>query len=208
MPIRRTKTGPRKKIVKRRRKPRPRPVEEDLSLVDQNRDPQSGKFTTGNKAAFKNINWRTVNGLIGIGATMEEIGHVIGISAETLRVRCLAEHDEPFLEYYKKHNSGFKIRLRRLQIHSAEGEKGVRKMVRKDQDGNVTTWEEEYYLRLPSVPVQIWLGKNYLGQSDKMETRQIEDLVPEEEVVWRVTRRRDIKPGPSSDMEDAILEEE
>ena len=202
MRAKRTKSGFRKRVVKRTKKRKEKREQKERNEL--------GQFKEGNKAAFKPINWKTVNGLIGIGATMEEIGHVLEVSPETIRVRCLEEQKEPFLDYYKKHNSGFKLRLRRLQIHSAEGEKSVREVVKKNADGTIVKWEEEYYLRLPSIPIQIWLGKNFLGQADKMESRLVEDLIPEEEVVWRVTRRRDIEPEPSSstNIEDAIHEEE
>lgn len=80
--------------------------------------------------------------LCSIQCTEEEIAGWFGCSEETIRRFCKREYKEQFCEVYKKLSSKGKISLRRTQFRIAES-------------GN------------PAMA--IWLGKQYLGQTDKQD---------------------------------------
>jgi len=86
------------------------------------------------------IDWHIVNSLCEIWCTGEEVASVLGISYDTLNRGCKREFGVGFAEYYKKGSLAGNTSLRRLQWEIAEA---------------------------GSVPMQIWLGKQYLGQKDK-----------------------------------------
>lgn len=88
------------------------------------------------------IDLKLVKKLCEIQCTGEEIAGVLGVSYDTLVRRIKESEQGGFAEYYKKNSQVGKASLRRLQWGSAT--KG-------------------------SVPMQIWLGKQYLGQKDKIE---------------------------------------
>jgi AraC-like DNA-binding protein len=103
-----------------------------------------------------NIDWSTVEKLCLIQCTGEEIASVLGCSYDTLERRCKEEYEESFAEYIKRESSGGKASLRRAQWKKAI------------DDGNAT--------------MQIWLGKQYLGQRDKQEeviTHKVEEISEE-----------------------------
>lgn len=80
--------------------------------------------------------------LCRIQATAEECASVLGISKDTLERRLKAEHDCTFTEFYNRYSAPGKCSLRRLQWKLARA-------------GNPT--------------MLIWLGKQWLGQTDKVE---------------------------------------
>lgn len=89
------------------------------------------------------IDWNQVGILAGLHATQEEIAGYIGISRQGLSSRYEMEHDgEPIGEFIASKRDAGKAKLRILQLESA---------------------------KQGSVQMQIFLGKNWLGQSDKME---------------------------------------
>ena len=98
----------------------------------------------------KQIDWQLVESLCEIQCTGEEIAAVLGVHYNTLDSACKREFEQGFCEYYKKASFGGKSSLRRMQWKSAE-------------KGNVS--------------MQIWLGKQYLGQSDHNES-EIKDIPP------------------------------
>jgi hypothetical protein len=77
-----------------------------------------------------------------INCTQAEIADVLQVSVDTLERRVLEDFGVNFAEYYKRFQGQGKMSLRRLQWNNAK-------------KGNVT--------------MQIFLGKQYLGQSDKVE---------------------------------------
>lgn len=79
--------------------------------------------------------------LCNLWCTLTEISEFFDVSEDTLESWCKDTYKETFSEVYKKKNSKGKIALRRWQMKSAE-------------KGNVT--------------MQIWLGKQYLGQKEKL----------------------------------------
>lgn len=78
--------------------------------------------------------------LCGMWCTLVEISEFFGVSEDTLESWCKDTYNETFSEVYKKKSSKGNMSLRRWQLKSAE-------------KGNVT--------------MQIWLGKQHLGQKEK-----------------------------------------
>lgn len=101
------------------------------------------------------IDWRMVDKYLQFQSTNEEIAAWIGCHHDTLCNRCKAEHGVTFSEYSKQKREGGKISLRRAQ------------------------WQ----MAMKSPAMAIFLGKNYLGQSDKNEVKQEVKEVPAFEVV-------------------------
>ena len=89
------------------------------------------------------IDWEMVNGMCEIQCTGEEIAGVLGIHYDTLANACKREKDCTFSEYFGQKRSEGKKSLRRKQFDTA-------------MSGNPT--------------MLVWLGKNWLGQTDKLET--------------------------------------
>lgn len=84
----------------------------------------------------------TFEKLCGMWCTLVEIADFFGISEDTVESWCKDTYNMTFSEVYKKRSSQGNISLRRWQLKSAE-------------KGNVT--------------MQIWLGKQHLGQKEKVE---------------------------------------
>lgn len=89
------------------------------------------------------VNWEDVDKLCAIQCTEEEIAQFLRISVDTLALRCQEDHGMNFPEYFAQKRGVGKVSLRRSQWKLA-------------QEGNPT--------------MNIWLGKQYLGQSDKQST--------------------------------------
>lgn len=88
------------------------------------------------------IDWEQVDKLAGIMCTAEEIAEVLKVGYNTLERRCKTDHKMNIGDYLTiKRNAG-KASLRRAQFKRAI-------------DGNTA--------------MLIWLGKQYLGQTDKMQ---------------------------------------
>jgi len=90
------------------------------------------------------IDKKTFEGLCFIQATKDEICSVFNVDEKTLTRWCKDTYKRSFSDVLKEKSAGGKISLRRAQWQSA-------------QKGNVV--------------MQIWLGKNWLGQTDKIENK-------------------------------------
>jgi len=99
------------------------------------------------------IDWVKVEKLCLIQCTGEEIAAIIGVDYDTLSAAIKREYEQDFSDYYKKHSAGGKASLRRMQFKTAEG-------------GNPT--------------MQIWLGKQYLGQTDRHDV-SVGEFSPDDE---------------------------
>lgn len=86
--------------------------------------------------------WDSVDYMCMIHCTGEEIAGVLGMDYDTLNRNCKEQKGMFISEYIKQHQNGGKMSLRRAQWKAAEG-------------GNVT--------------MQIWLGKQWLGQKESQE---------------------------------------
>ena len=93
----------------------------------------------------KEIDREQFETLCEIQCTQSEICSVLKVTDKTLTRWCNETYDKSFSEIYKSLSEGGKSSLRRWQF-------------KKAQDG--------------SVPMLIWLGKQYLGQRDKTEVTE------------------------------------
>lgn len=90
------------------------------------------------------IDWDLVDSLLGIQCTQAEICQVIGISNDTLARRCKSDKNLTYAEYSDQKGANGRTSLRRKQYEVAMS--GDRVML-------------------------IWLGKQWLGQSEKIENK-------------------------------------
>lgn len=95
--------------------------------------------------ARKVIDWDMVDNLCAIHCTGEEIAAVLMVDYDTLNTACKREKRKLFSDYSAEKRQGGKASLRRRQW--AQADEG-------------------------SVAMQIWLGKQWLGQSDTPSTDQ------------------------------------
>lgn len=109
--------------------------------------------------------------LCNMQCTLEEIAGFFRCSPDTIENWCKKTYEMTFSETYKKYSAGGKISLRRNQFRLAE----------------------------KNASMAIWLGKQYLGQTDKIELGntsedekglKIEMVVPEEEDIRRLEKIR------------------
>jgi len=103
--------------------------------------------TKRGKPPLKIIDWEKVDSMCKIQCTGEEIASVLDIDYDTLATACKREKKVPFSDYIGQKKLGGKASLRRNQWKLA-------------QDGNAT--------------MLVWLGKNYLDQTDKREITEKE----------------------------------
>jgi len=110
---------------------------------------------------MKTIDFKELDKLLAIGCIGEECAGFFEINYDTLNAICKREKGVGFSDYNKKGNSRFKISLRREQYRSVTGIKNI----------------EGKYIIKPSVIMQIWLGKQYLGQRDNAIEHDNNNLV-------------------------------
>ena len=89
------------------------------------------------------IDWKLVDQLCHIQCTQDEILSFVDVDQKTLYAACKREHLIEFSSYFTKKAAGGKASLRRSQWKNA------------CENDNPT--------------IQIWLGKQYLKQTDKIE---------------------------------------
>lgn len=87
------------------------------------------------------VDWKKVDKLLAILCTGEEIAGVMGFSYDTLERRCKEDKEIAFADYSKAKRMNGKSSLRRKQ----------------------------WLMAGDSPAMAIFLGKNYLGQSDKLQ---------------------------------------
>ena len=114
---------------------------------------------------FTDKEWEAIDQMCQIQCTGEEIASVMGVSYDTLERRIREKHGVKFAEYIAQKAEGGKASLRRMQWKTA-------------QNGNVV--------------MQIFLGKNYLKQSDKIEQKTEHTINPEDKVKSLVDGLEDI----------------
>ena len=104
----------------------------------------------GGRPVFK-VDWKMVAGLLKIQCTGEEIAAAIGCSYDTIERACKREQKISFADYSAQNRGSGRASLRRVQWKSAES-------------GNPT--------------MLIWLGKNWLDQTDKAEIKAEHSILP------------------------------
>lgn len=88
------------------------------------------------------IDWETVSKLCGLHCTGEEIAGFLEVSYDTLERACKRENKLSFAEYYGQ----------------------------KSAQGNISLRRKQHEVAMAGNPrMLIWLGKQYLGQTDKQE---------------------------------------
>jgi len=91
----------------------------------------------------KSIDYAKLSKMCAIHCTGEECSSILDMDYDTLNRNLIADGHGGFADYFKKHSATGKMSLRRKQFTKAVDE--------------------------GSVPMLIWLGKQYLGQKDKEE---------------------------------------
>ena len=94
----------------------------------------------------KEFDWSKLDAILQYGATMADASDIMGVHHDTLIKRIRAKHKCSFTEYKEQKMAVIRTRLRAKQFEVA-------------MQGNVS--------------MLIWLGKNMLGQTDKVENEQI-----------------------------------
>ena len=118
------------------------------------------------------IDEKQFNALCKIQCTIVEIAAVLNVDQKSIRAWCRREFGKSFSDLYKERRAVGAVSLRRAQWKTAV------------EDGNPT--------------MQIWLGRNYLNQSENgIMNQEDEDHVPTE-IVFQVYDAS-IKPDASND---------
>jgi hypothetical protein len=117
------------------------------------------------------LDWELIDKLSALMCSEKEIAYACNCSTQTLRNRCVAEKGCKIGEYIREHMQQGLISLRRLQWASAQGQEGVPFTDKNgapifDKNGRIQ-WRMPPMA--PQYQMQIFLGKNYLGQSDRQE---------------------------------------
>jgi hypothetical protein len=98
------------------------------------------------------INWEIVNQLLECGATQRECASQLGITAPTLAIRCEEDHGLMWQDYSRMWSDKGCNSLRMTQHQKAIDEKDTKML--------------------------IWLGKQRLGQTDKIEQDNSQVTLP------------------------------
>jgi AraC-like DNA-binding protein len=109
------------------------------------------------------IDWRVVDRLCACACTRREIAAVLGIHEDTLSARIEEEFGLNFSAYFEQKSAPARVSLRHRQFQAAMA-------------GNVA--------------MLIWLGKQWLGQTEKVE--QVNASDPLAELVIEFRKRSDI----------------
>ena len=94
------------------------------------------------------------------GGTLEEIADYFECDADTINAWCKRTYKQTFSEVLKKHGAFLNLSLRRAQLRSALGSD---EKIEYLPDGTKIVTKGQ----TPSIPMQIWLGKQRLGQTDQ-----------------------------------------
>jgi DNA-binding CsgD family transcriptional regulator len=108
-----------------------------------------------------NLTEEQIENLAAFGCTDEEIAVLAGLSERTVQ--------RSFDTLLKKGRAGLRLNLRSAQVKKALGVY----VPDYDKQGN----RVDLYLSPPDNTMLIWLGKQYLGQSDKAETKDTSDPI-------------------------------
>lgn len=117
-----------------------------------------------------NIDWEIAKRLCEIHCTQAEIASVLKVSIDTLERAAIRKFNHPLSDFMQLHSETGKASLRRMQWESCIG---VPPKLARDDKGNIIIDRKGKPTVIPGIPpsptMQIWLGKQYLGQVDKQE---------------------------------------
>jgi hypothetical protein len=148
---------------------------------------EDGRRFGSKPSIYQDLDGDQIKKMCSIGCTKAEIASIMGVSVDTIDKYIKEFFNMGFSEFYKTYADGFKMSLRRMQYKSAMGE-----------------YDEEIgkYTLTPSVPMQIWLGKQYLDQKDKHEN-VIEDKTNIPQFEWAdaedVTEQKQLEDGQETE---------
>jgi AraC-like DNA-binding protein len=91
----------------------------------------------------KELDWKVLDAILQYGAKLIDCAEILGLSDDTVQRKIKAEYGCTFSEYRDSKMSRTRVKLMQKQIEVA-------------LSGN--------------VPMLIWTGKQYLGQTDKAES--------------------------------------
>jgi len=142
-------------------------MSEQAEEIGNGRDAR-GRFVNGNKAAVNNgrpkkeIDYDLVAKLAQIQCTVAEMAVFLELSESKLKA------DNRFMAIHKKGIEEGKKSLRRLQWEKAQG---VDAVLARDDEGKLLFNDKGKAILLrpgspPDTAMQIWLGKQYLGQKE------------------------------------------
>jgi len=94
------------------------------------------------------------------GATQTEISDYFDCDVNTINAWCKRTYKQTFSEVYKKHTAFLNLSLRGAQIRMAIG---VEERTEYLKDGTKIVYKGQ----APNAMMQVWLGKQRLGQSDQ-----------------------------------------
>ena len=97
----------------------------------------------------KDFNWELIDGVLQFGANLIDCSELLKVSDDTIQRRIKKEFNCTFTEYRHKKMSKMRMKLLQKQYEVA-------------MSGNVA--------------LLIWLGKQHLGQTDKIEQSQHQDI--------------------------------
>ena len=135
---------------------RPKPYSRKVKAEDKRRKPQPHKYAffaeeipviapTGVQGPRKSpMDWEAIATMVEHHSTQKEIAGVLRCDPSTLKRRVLEDLGYTWAEFVEEHASQGKMNLRKAQFHKAIVENDTR--------------------------MQMWLGKNILDQTDKMQT--------------------------------------
>ena len=118
-----------------------------------------------------NLDWDLIGSLAAIQCTEDEIAFVLKCHVNTLRNHCTRTQGCILGDFLEKHRGSGRASLRRKQFEGALGREG--KLLTNDK-GQLILDEKgrpqwEIIPLAPNPTMLIWLGKQYLAQSDKQE---------------------------------------
>lgn len=99
---------------------------------------------------FSDDDWSKAQQMAAIQCTGEEIAAILNVNYDTLLARIKDLGWSSFSDWYKKHSAGGKMSLRRRQFKTSE----------------------------TNPTMQIWLGKQYLGQKDRNDYEVTAKVTP------------------------------
>ena len=113
-----------------------------------------------------NIDIKQFEALCAIQCTQEEICSVLGCNTDTLNSWCKSRYKVNFSEIFKEKRLGGKASLRRMQWKLAE----------------------------KNATMGIWLGKQYLGQTDKMVDNDANEAINNaKEILVKIREVADVR---------------
>ncbi|MFA5377182.1 MAG: hypothetical protein WC455_15635 [Dehalococcoidia bacterium] len=118
------------------------------------------------------LDWDLIASLAQIQCTSDEIAFICKVTTQTLRNHSVKAQECTLEDFLEANRQGGKVSLRRLQWDSANGKEGV---LLRDDDGKLIFDDKgkpcwKYLPVAPNASMQIFLGKNWLGQTDKVAT--------------------------------------